>query len=303
MKVITKGAVAGLAAAACVSIAPAAHADSTVTVRPGGFLSALSDTRATGHVEFLKDGLHVWTEGNTSTDKAAEYVGVPTQGIPATASLNWIGTQPQPGSQIVFDVDSDRTNDNTWNILVGEPVYGDDYWYPGGTTRALAHGVTCPQTTGGSGSDCHGTLAEWQTAVPGAQVYAVGFSLGSGVKGDGVIRDLQVGDTDYRFTSDPATTVVPVAGTATVKTIVRPHVTVLKAHFSTDALGANEVQGAKLRFKVKDNGKVIYRNQMGAGQKSAAKFPFAKGSGKHVVQVLKNGVVDSTTVIKTGHKK
>ena len=79
--------------------------------------------------------------------------------------------------------------------------------------------------------------------------------------------------------------------------------TVLKAHFSTDALGANEVQGAKLRFKVKDNGKVIYRNQMGAGQKSAAKFPFAKGSGKHVVQVLKNGVVDSTTVIKTGHKK
>jgi hypothetical protein len=303
MKVITKGAVAGLAAAACVSIAPAAHADSTVTVRPGGFISALSDTRPTGHVEFLKDGLHVWTEGNTSTDKAAEYVGVPTQGIPGTASLNWIGTQPQPGSQIVFDVDSDRTNANTWNILVGEPVYGDDYWYPGGTTRALAHGVTCPQTTGGSGSDCHGTLAEWQSAVPAAQVYAVGFSLGSGVKGDGVLRDLQVGDTDYRFTSDPATTVVPVTGTATVKTIVRPHVTVLKAHFSTDALGANEVQGAKLRFKVKDNGKVIYRNQMGAGQKSAAKFPFAKGSGKHVVQVLKNGVVDSTTVIKTGHKK
>ena len=101
-------------------------------------------------MEFLKDGLHVWTEGNTSTDKAAEYVGVPTQGIPATASLNWIGTQPQPGSQIVFDVDSDRTNDNTWNILVGEPVYGDDFWYPGGTTRALAHGVTC-RPTGGSG--------------------------------------------------------------------------------------------------------------------------------------------------------
>ena len=61
------------------------------------------------------------------------------------------------------------------------------------------------------------------------------------------------------------------------------------------------MQGTKLRFKVKDNGKVIYRNQMGAGQKSAAKFSFVKGSGKHVVQVFKNGVVDSTTVIKTGH--
>jgi hypothetical protein len=300
MKLINKGAVAAVSVAALVSIAPAAHADSTVTVRPGGFVPQLSDTRATGDVEFLKDGLHVWTEGSTSTDKAAEYIGVAKQGIPATASLNWIGTQPQPGSQIVFDVDSDRTNDNTWNILVGEPVYGDDFWYPGGTTRALAHGVTCPETTGGSGSDCHGTLADWQTAVPNAEVYAVGFSLGSGVKGDGVIRDLAVGDTDYRFTSDTATTVVPVTGTATVKTVVHRHTTVLKAHFSTDALGANEVQGAKLRFKVKDNGKVIYRNQMGAGQKSAAKFPFVKGTGKHVVQVLKNGVVDSTTVIKTG---
>ena len=57
-------------------------------------------------------------------------------------------------------------------------------------------------------------------------------------------------------------TVVPVTGTATVKKVVRPHVTVLKAHFSTNALGANEVQGTKLRFKVKDNGKVIYRNDL-----------------------------------------
>ena len=300
MKLITKGAVAGVAAAALVSIAPAAHADNTVTIRPGGFVSQLSDTRSTGHVEFLKDGLHVWTEGNTSTDKAAEYIGVSIAGIPSTASLGWIGTQPQPGSQIVFDVDSDRTNDNTWNILVGEPVYGDHFWYPGGTTRALAHGVTCPETTGGSGSDCHGTLAEWQAAVPTAEVYAVGFSLGSGVKGDGVIRDLQIGGTDYRFTSEAATTVVPVTGTATVKTVVHPHATVLRAHFATDALGANEVQGAKLRFRVTDNGKDIYRNRMGAGQKSAAKFRFPQGTGKHVVRVLKNGVVDSTTVIKTG---
>jgi len=90
------------------------------------------------------------------------------------------------------------------------------------------------------------------------------------------------------------------AGTATVKTVVHPHATVLRAHFVTDALGANEVQGAKLRFRVTDNGKDIYRNRMGAGQRSAAKFRFAQGTGKHVVQVLKNGVVDSRTVIKTG---
>ena len=301
MKFINKGAAAAVSVAALITIAPAAHADSTVTVRPGGFDSALSDTRATGHVTFLKDGLHVWTEGATSTDKAAEYVDVPVQGIPSSASLTWYGTRPQPGSQIVFDVDSDRTNANTWNILVGEPVYGGaDYWYPGGTTRALAHGVTCPETSTGFGSDCHGTLAEWQAAVPTAEVYAIGFSLGSGVQGDGVLHDIQVGDTDYTFTSNPATTRVAVTGTETVTTVARTHATVVRLHLVTDALGANQVQGRKLVFKVTDNGKVIYRNHMGAGQKATAKFRFAQGTGKHVVQVLKNGVVDSTTVVKTG---
>jgi hypothetical protein len=306
MKVIIPGVVAGIAAAALVSLAPAANADAgqTVMIRPGGFVAEMSDTRPAGHVDFLKEGLHVYTDDNSSDAKAAEYFNVPAQGLPDTASLTWYGTSPQPGSQLVFDADGDQgTTADGYNVLVGEPAYGDDYWMSTGSSIYKSHHELCPSTTGGSGSDCHGTLAQWQQAFPNAKLYAVGFSLGSGIKGDGVIRDLQVGDTDYRFTSDPATTVVPVTGTATVKTIVRPHVTVLKAHFSTDALGANEVQGAKLRFKVKDNGKVIYRNQMGAGQKSAAKFPFAKGSGKHVVQVLKNGVVDSTTVIKTGHKK
>ena len=38
----------------------------------------LSETRATGHNEFRTDGsgVRVWTEGNTSTDKAAGYFDV-----------------------------------------------------------------------------------------------------------------------------------------------------------------------------------------------------------------------------------
>jgi len=306
MKLITSGAAAGLTLAALVTLAPAAQADSgqTVTVRPGDFVAAMSDTRATGHVQFLHEGLHVWTESNTSTDKAAEYVAVPTQGLPDTASLTWYGTDPQPGSQIVFDVDSDRTNDNTWNILVGEPVYGDDYWYPGGQARAALRGFTCPETTGGSGSDCHGTLAEWQTAVPTAEVYAVGFSLGSGIKGDGVIHDLQVGDTDYQFTDQPAAPVmtkVAVTGTATPTQIVHAHRTVLKVAFATDKLGADQVQGRKLSFKVVSDGKAVYRTVMGAGEKAATRLSFPKGTGKHVVQIYKAGVLDRTVKVKTGH--
>ena len=89
MKVIIPGVVAGIAAAALVSLAPAANADSgqTVMIRPGQFVAAMSDTRSAGHVEFLKEGLHVYTDDTTSNAKAAEYVAIPAQGLPDSASL------------------------------------------------------------------------------------------------------------------------------------------------------------------------------------------------------------------------
>jgi len=306
MKIISSGVAASIAAAALVSLAPAAHAAAgqTVMIRPGDFVSTLSDPRATGHVEFLKEGLHVWTEGNTSTDKAAEYVAVPAQGLPSTASLTWWGTTPQPGSQLVFDADGDATTaGDAYNILVGEPVYGDDFWMTTGSSVYKNHHELCPQTSGGSGSDCHGTLAEWQAALPDAQLYAAGFSLGSGVKGDGVIHDLQVGDTDYQFTDEapaPDVTVVPVTGTATVSRVDYRHATLLRMHFATDPLDANEQQGAKLVFKVTDNGSVIYRARMNADADATVKFRFATGTGKHKVQILKNGAVDQTFVLRMG---
>jgi hypothetical protein len=61
----------------------------------------------------------------------------------------------------------------------------------GGVDRSV--GVPC-----GSGSDRHGTLTQWQAAFPNALLSAAGFSLGSGIKADGVIHDIQVGDTDYQ---------------------------------------------------------------------------------------------------------
>ena len=314
MKIISSGVAAGFAAAALVSLAPAAHAaaSQTVMVRPGDFVSALSDTRSAGHVDFLKEGLHVWTDGSTDddatnshypgwADKAAEYIAVPAQGIPSTASLTWYGTSPQPGSQIVFNADGDTTTGaDNYNVLVGEPTYGDDYWYTGGQAKAAQRGVTCPETSGGFGSDCHGTLAEWQAAYPDANVYAVGFSLGSGIQGDGVIHDLQIGDTDYQFTDEAATTTVDVTGTATVTRVDRSHRTNLKLAFATDDLAANQVQGQKLTFEVVSDGDTVFHDRMGAGEDSFTKLGFDEHTGRHVVQVLENGVVDQTVVVKSG---
>ena len=57
---------------------------------------------------------------------------------------------------------------------------------------------------GGSGSDYFGTLAEWKAAMPNARVLAYGFSLGSGVKGDGVLRSQTFGDDRFVFTNEDA---------------------------------------------------------------------------------------------------
>jgi hypothetical protein len=316
MKVISSGVVAGIAAAALVSITPSAHAAVTQTemIRQGQFVSALGDTRTAGHVEFLPYGLHVWTDGATdtgprtdggtgtwNTDKAAEYVAVATQPLPGSASLTWYGTSPQPGAQLVFDADGDAsTTADGYNVLIGERIYGDDFWMSTSSSIYKNHHELCPETTGGSGSDCHGTLAEWQQNLPHAEMYAAGFSLGSGVKGDGVIRDIQVGDTDYEFTSEPPVTKVPVTGTATANEVVRPRVTTLALAFATNALGANQSAGKQLTFKVTDNGALVFRDTMGPAEKSSVKFAFAKGSGKHKVQILKNGVVDRTFKINMG---
>ena len=59
-----------------------------------------------------------------------------------------------------------------------------------------------PSHTGGSGSANHGTLAQWRTAFPDAQVLAFGFSLGSGVQGDGVIHAINFDGTRYTFAAD-----------------------------------------------------------------------------------------------------
>jgi len=304
MKVIIPGVVAGIAAAALVSLAPAANADAgqTVMIRPGHFVAAMSDTRSAGHVDFLKEGLHVYTDDNTSNAKAAEYFVVPAQSLPDTASLTWFGTSPQPGSQLVFDADGDQnTTDDAYNVLVGEPTYGDDYWMSTGSSIYKNHHDLCPDTSGGSGSDCHGTLAQWQQAFPDASVYAAGFSLGSGIKGDGVIHDIQVGDTDYQFTDEPAITTVDVTGDATVSQVEKRAATIVKVDITTDPLGENQIEGAKLWFKITDNDDVVYHGKLGAGDEAHVQLRLPDGTGKHRIVIYKAGEVDQKVVVKTGH--
>ncbi|SDT31050.1 hypothetical protein SAMN04488543_3668 [Friedmanniella luteola] len=189
-------AAAGLVLAASAVLPASAAGAGTITV-PDDFVKTLSDTRATGHYEVVGSGLRIWTEGRTSTDKVAEYVATSTPLAAAgEPSLDFTDTSSGgvPGAQLVVDVDGDGTSDG---ILVGERIYGNDWWLNNAAKPFVKDAA--PSHTGGSGSPDHGTLDQWRAAFPNATVQAFGFSLGSGVKGDGVLNAIDFAGTRHTF--------------------------------------------------------------------------------------------------------
>jgi hypothetical protein len=153
-----------------------------------------SETRATGHYHLSPDGLRIWTEGSTSTDKVAAYlpVSVPLASVDGGGVQYVAESGITPGAQAVVDIDGDSVPDG---ILVGESVYGSNWWLTNSATAAFKAGA--PHTGGGNGSNWFGTLTEWGDAFPDATVVAVGFSLGSGVHGDGIVESVTLGSTVY----------------------------------------------------------------------------------------------------------
>jgi hypothetical protein len=163
---------------------------------PTDFLTSLSDTRSSGHYEVVENGLHIWTEGATSNDKVAEYVvtedPLANVGEPSLEYASTVGIAP--GLQLVVDYDANGSADG---ILVGETAYPGDWWASSKTAQFVKDGA--PSHEGGSGSDDHGTLDQWRTAFPNAVVQAFGFSLGSGVFGNGVLKAIDFAGTHYTF--------------------------------------------------------------------------------------------------------
>lgn len=184
-------------AVSTLALAGTAHAAAATIMVPGDFNPAYSDTRATGHYEVQGTGLHIWTEGSTSTDKVAEYVNTSTPlantGEPSLDYTPTIGNVP-PGFQLVVDFDGNGTNDG---ILIGETVYNGAWWLNNAADPAVK--ANAPHTGGGYGSPWYGTLDEWRANFPNAVVKAFGFALGSSVKGDGVINSISFAGTTYTF--------------------------------------------------------------------------------------------------------
>lgn len=166
----------------------------------------LTQTRATGHNELVVDGLNAWTEGTTSTDKAAGYYStdfaLSEAGIPNIEFSSYTGGRPS----LQLGVDKDANG--TWDgYLVYEPwAYGVGKFWSNGN-----FGISS-----GMGYNSFGTLEDYLNANPTARVTSIGYSLGSGVLGQATITKLSAGCVEYTFG-------LPVDNTApSVPTITAP---------------------------------------------------------------------------------
>lgn len=154
----------------------------------------LSETRAKGHNQLVVGGLHVWTDASDSASKAAGYYATPGLNLSDVDSTS-IDFVSYTGGRPSVQIGVDRDGNGTWDgYLVYEPwAYGDgQYW-----VDKPNFGVSA-----GGGYQSMGTLAQYQTANPDAKITSIGYSLGSGVKGDAVISKITVGDTAYTFNAD-----------------------------------------------------------------------------------------------------
>jgi len=169
------------------------------------------DTRDAGHYEYVPGGLHIWTDDNSSQAKVS--LGYPAA-FPlhntGVLDIQYEGTGIVPGINLFVDFDNDSTFDG---ILVYEAVYGQDLWLTGSSADFVK--AAAPVVGGGNGSQWHGTIDQWLSAFPDAQVQGVAFALGSGVLGDGVIKSITVGCLTYTFDYIPPQTYEPTCTTVT----------------------------------------------------------------------------------------
>ena len=286
---------AAVVALGLVAAAPAAHAVTVKQIRQADLVTALNDVRSAGHYDFLAEGVHVKTDDTSSQAKVALYFPV-TDGFPTSGGIEWYGTTPAPGAQLVFDADNISGNGNDYNVLVGESVYGDNWWLTSSSSATAKAADPSGTDNGGNGSEWFGTLAQWKAALPTAKALAGGFSLGSGIKGEGVVRAVNFGETSYVFTDTPAVVTKDVTGSVTSK-VKRNHLA--KLTFTADALPAGTTQGKVLTWTVKVDGTQTAEFVQNAGQVSKLTYPFKKHTGTHKVVVRKNGVKQTVVKVNT----
>ncbi|MEO6114839.1 MAG: hypothetical protein ABIP33_00480 [Pseudolysinimonas sp.] len=157
---------------------------------------SFGESKSGGHHDYVPSGLHISTDGSGSNDKSAGYratdfplgqVGIPSLGYANTSG------ESAPGLQLTVYV-----NGAFFGNLVNEPLF-PKWWSSHPVTGLPAGPNPSYQLSYGSIDDY---LFAWaQQGVTDVQVKAIGYSLGSGAKGDGIVTSVTAGCVSYAFTS------------------------------------------------------------------------------------------------------
>lgn len=329
MKLLNRAVVTAVVTVAAALVAmPAASAANQTTIRAGQAVADggmdLSATRSKGHVDFLRNGLHVWTEDWSSESRAAGYFPLTDQTWPTSARITLedaVGTIP-PGVHLQFTLPGATGS----SMLVYEPkYYGENWWLtPGSTDEAKA---LAPHVGGGYGSQWYGTLAEWKAKLDEAgkapSNLLGGFSLGSGVLGDYVITRIRFDNDIYEFTNiaddqgpkgDAGEKGDPGVAPGTVEASAVGHFGFVKRGkknrkqkvvlvLTTDQGTAGTVVGKKVKWVIRVDGRVVSRLSQGFADRDRVVTRFARRTGTHLMTLSQNGRVVKTIKVKTGKRK
>uniref|UniRef100_UPI00138E2CDF hypothetical protein n=1 Tax=Paraoerskovia marina TaxID=545619 RepID=UPI00138E2CDF len=152
-----------------------------------------SESHSGGSSEVTTAGLEVH---NPQGGKAVGYNGLSFDlAVAGAPSMEWTGTGTAPGLQMGVDLNGDDKWDG---VLVNEaynyPTRADQWWFTKTTFDAPVESTYFSGSSSG-----YGTLDEWLALYPDANVRYVGYSLGTGPAGDGVISSMTFNCHTFTF--------------------------------------------------------------------------------------------------------
>ena len=155
-----------------------------------------SESRSGGHHEYVETGLRIYTDAADSNGKSAGYVATDLNledvGTPVLNFTNTSGGA-EPGINLSLIVNG------VWQgNLVKEPLFSQ-WWLNKAVPGMPAGPNPSYQKSYGSLNDFLFAYAQLGYTGDEVKVVAIGYSLGSGAKGDGILTSITAGCVNYTF--------------------------------------------------------------------------------------------------------
>jgi hypothetical protein len=263
----------------------------TVThqIRPSDLVRALSKTGVSGHVDFQVQGVTLSSTSSLTEGRIAEYFSVGKR-LTSIAAVNFTAYGGNVTQRYVIDADGDGDTDGE---LIGKTDGSTDVQLTDDSSQLMKNAAPVSSPT------YHGNLAAWAAApaLRGAVVTHGGFAADPIPAGAEILMvRLSYGNDAYKFTNTAPKTKIDVTGFSRVKIGVRR----ARVDLFSNPRPENTIRNKRLQWLVRVDGKPVFSIAQGFDNNDFWAQTFRKASGKHLVQLFKNGTRVRSFYIKTG---